>query len=78
MSDSNVSSASGRTRWQRLRRSSLILTYVAMLSGGSVMTSCEVRVKNDLRTGTENYVYSLLNAFAQAGVEALTPAATDE
>ncbi len=78
MSDSNVSSASGRTRWQRLRRSGLVLTYVAMLSGGSVMTSCETRLKGTLRTGTENYVYSLLNAFAQAGVEALTPTADDE
>ena len=73
MSESKVGPVVGRTYWPRLRRSSLILTYVALLGGGSVMTSCEVRLKDSLRSGTENYVYSLLNAFAEAGVDALTP-----
>jgi len=49
-----------------------------MLGGGSVMTSCEVRLKNTLRTGTETYIYSLINAFAQAGAEAITPTVTGE
>ena len=72
MSDSTVGMAGGRTRWQRRRRCGLILTYVALLGGGSVMTSCEVRLKESLRSGTENYVYSLLSAFAEAGVEAFS------
>ena len=64
--------STGRLRLRR-RAGRLAAALVVFLSGGTTFVSCDAQLKDALRSGAENYLYTIINEGTQLAVEAILP-----
>ena len=57
------------------RRRKLAMTLAAALAGGSMLSTCETRLRNAVVSGTKDYFFSILNPTTI--VDLLFPSETD-